>query len=248
MSYYSSRPVMKDVRYTKKNKDFVKKLLAHDPDMLGYVSNFDLDLLAPVIDLSITYLHRVNIFDAANLNEAVNIIKYAYSKNKSARKILYDLFARGLMDLESNGVVDIKEDLSLLFSDVVKNNPTILVFSNEEFKSFLENKLKIDLGKLANSINYNKFTKKIMELSEECVTRKDAWRSKNNHEEVYFFDDKILEYVRKETGMHWGHSKLILDGEVNTLKDHADLIEKFSIKYGVEDKLSNLVLFLKLKA
>jgi len=246
MPYYSSRPVMKDVKYTKENKDFVKKLLAHDPDMLGYVSNFDLELLIPVIDKSITYLHRVNIFDSSSLEEAVKIAKYAYSKNRSARKILYDLFRRGLMDLEN--LDTIKDELSLLFLEIMKYNPTLLIFSNQDFKSFLESKLGIDLKKLASSINYNSFIKKIMALSEECITRKDDWRSRNNQEEMYFFDDKIFGYAIKETGVNWGHSKLLSEKEFKTVKDHADLIEEFSIEYGVEEKLSKLVLFLKLKA
>jgi hypothetical protein len=248
MSYYSNRPVMKPVVYNEDTKLFVKKLIQHDPNMVGYISNFDLDLLKPVIDQSITYIHRVNLFNAKNMEESVKIAAYSYGKNKAARRFFYDLLNRGIMDLnelEPQVVSILKENIT----KIICAEPSVLLFSSKEFRDFLSKKIGIDIMQLVKfkSMKYDKSIKKIMDLANASELKRSTWNP-----DATLFEDKISEYLYKEiSGSYWRRSAIlnrtIVEQDNKSVNMYGDILENFSDEYGLKERFSSLILFLKLR-
>jgi hypothetical protein len=231
---YTTNTWMKHVD-AQENRQFAEMVLAHDPKMISQIYNYDLEIVKPIIDKSITYLNRMNFLKAKNYKELARILNYAYKTNRAFKKQLFIALAR-LMDDDSKrwwnttieGEFDVK-DYAELFYDMFLYDPiyilavkpglikTILEFNNKTFSEYLVSIRNKDIAKLVDK--------------------------KMKKERYYYNSSKNTKYNQLKdniTGFHWGADSMFC----KTLEEKIEELTELS--GGLDDKFSSVLLYLKL--
>jgi hypothetical protein len=233
---YTTNTWMKHVN-AQENRQFAEMVLAHDPKMISQIYNYDLELVKPIIDKSITYLNRMNFLRAKDHKELAKILSYAYKANRAFRKQLFVALAR-LMDDEGRrwwnttieGEFNIN-DYAELFYDMFLYDPlyiltvkpglikTVLDFNNKTFADYLLAIRNKDIAKL--------------------VDRKLENKSSRN----YYNNDRYTKYNELKdniTGFNWGPDSMFC----KTLDEKIDELTELSGE--LDEKFSSALLYLKL--
>jgi hypothetical protein len=211
------------------NEAFCKMLVKHDPRMICYVHNYDLEIMRTVLDDSTTHINRVSFHRCKNDSELSKILEYAYSRNASARKNFLEVIDWSLSEHRRPISLD-KEIAKRMLTEIFSANPEGLLFMSEmKWLKAIEKDYGVDIKEILLKSKAERIMKRIVDKVDMEEYRPDM----NSY-------DPLNTYASKVFG--WSFSN-----RISPLTSLADNIVLLSEAYGLGDKFTALALYFKLK-
>jgi len=212
------------------NETFCKTLVRHDPRMICYVRNYDLEIMRIVLDDSTTHINRVSYHHCKNESELSKILEYAYSRNASARKNFLEVIDWSLS--ENRRTISMDKDIAKrMLTEIFSANPEGLLFMSEmKWLKVIEKGYGVDIKEILLKSKADRIMKRIVDR----VDMEDYQPDTN------YSYDPIKTYASKVFG--WSFSS-----RISPLTSLADKIVLLSEAYGLGDKFTALALYFKLK-
>lgn len=148
--YFSESTIMRPVHYPG-NEEFCKMLLKHDWRMISNIVNYDLELIKPYIDNSMTFLSKVN-FGQTSKSEVLRIIKYIYSKRKYFKKKIMSFVLRDYIDISDD------EEFKEMMREIMYENPEYVLIIEHKTLLKLCELIDIDYRHLVLTSDFKKST------------------------------------------------------------------------------------------
>jgi hypothetical protein len=233
---YTTNTWMKHVN-AQENRQLAAMVLAHDPKMISQIYNYDLELVKPIIDKSITYLNRMNFLRAKDHDELFKIFKYAYGVNKAFRKQLFVAIARMLNKNVNSGWWNatikgefILENYSELLYDMFLYDPTYIYA------------IKPGILKIVLDAQHKTFAEYLNTIKNKDVV-KLIEKNLNKFQEKYYYGENYSKYEKFKqniVGYYWGTETIFC----KTLEEKIDELTELSGE--LDEKFSSALLYLKL--
>jgi hypothetical protein len=161
--YYTPKTLMYTLDY-QKDKELAKKLLKHDWRMISNIKNYNLELVAPHIKDSLTFVSKMYLPNAKDSEEMYKIIEYAYQCKNIFKKQIMDYVGSSLSPNKYGGQSRSLFDLSNkrfrnVVVDILEKNPVYILILTDSVVKDLFGLLKIDYHKYVSKINFEELKK-----------------------------------------------------------------------------------------
>jgi hypothetical protein len=168
--YYTPRTLMYTLNY-EQDKELAKKLLKHDWRMISNIKNYDLELVAPHIKDSLTFVSKMYIPHAKDVEEMYKIIEYAYNCKNIFRKHIMDFTASSLSPGRygrgNKTLFDLSnERFRNVVIDILEKNPVYIMILNDSVVKSLFQKLNMNYYQYVNNIDFSKLKKIVEKVNE----------------------------------------------------------------------------------
>jgi len=222
---------MYDIDY-QTNKKLCVSLLKHDPRMISNMKNIDFELVKPLVDISLTYIHKINFRELSDVNDVYKIIEYAYRKSKMYKKTIMDFMftnyaERGyyssfytIRNFDINN-----QNLKKLIKEIIIENPMYVIFIKDEYLTKLFNSIGLDYKEFVSGINFKKLIKEIEQAKKKV-------NSFNN----------LIDLISNKYILHSWYGKDYVVSE----KTKDEKIEKMFEEFPNNNDLNSLLLLLKM--